>query len=91
MIARPRTPIIGRWSTLACKKSTWGRLLPKHSHNFADRVNSMVKEVIWPQRGTGGGCAAPWDFEDVMKQALKTQTGTKDGAPSPMRALRATH
>ena len=62
------------------QKSTWGRLLPKHSHNFADRVNSMVKEVIWPQRGTGGGCSAPWDFADVMKQALKTQRGTQEFA-----------
>ena len=62
------------------QKLSWGRLLPKHSHNYADRVNSMVKEVISPQRGSGGGCAAPWDFEAVVKQALKTQSGTPEFA-----------
>ena len=64
------------WSLIhfgVLQKLTWGRGLPKHSHNYADRVNSMVKEVMWPQHGTGGGCAAPWDFERVVKQALKTQ------------------
>jgi len=53
----------------------WIRLLPKHSHNFADRVNSMVKEKIWPKRGAGGGFRAPWDFEDIMKAALASQRG----------------
>ena len=51
---------------------TWTRLPPKHSHNFADRVNSMVKEQIAPQRGSGGGCRAPFEFKDVMDRALKT-------------------
>jgi hypothetical protein len=57
------------------QKVTWGRLLPKHSHNLADRVNSMVKEVMCPKRGVGGGCAAPWEFEAVMKRALRSQSG----------------
>ena len=62
------------------QKLMWGRLLPKHSHNYADRVNSMVKEVVWPHRGTGGGCSAPWEFESVVKKALKSQAGTPEFA-----------
>lgn len=53
----------------------WIRLPPKHSHNFADRVNSMVKERIHPKRGSGGGFRAPWDFEDIMNAALASQRG----------------
>lgn len=52
----------------------WVRLRPKHSHNFADRCNSMVKEVIWPKRGAEGGCPAPWDMHKVIKNAMSTQT-----------------
>ena len=62
------------------QKITWGRLPPKHSHNFADRVNSMVKEVIFPKGGTGGGCRSPWDFEEVVKRALKSQRGEPEFA-----------
>lgn len=57
------------------KRMMWHRLPPKHSHNYADRVNSMVKEAIHPKKGTGGGCAAPWDFERIVKTAVKTQPG----------------
>lgn len=53
----------------------WVRLPTKHSHNFCDRTFSMVKEAIFPKRGTGGGCHAPWDMHGVLKQALKTQRG----------------
>jgi hypothetical protein len=71
------------WSLVhfgAMNRLTWIRLMPKHSHNYADRVNSMVKEVVNPQSGTGGGCAAPWDFEKVINAALKTQSGTAEFA-----------
>ena len=57
------------------EKLVWVRLPPKHSHNLADRVNSMVKEQIWPQRGTGGGCKAPWDMEAIIANAVKSQQG----------------
>ena len=57
------------------QKIVWIRLRPKHSHNLADRVNSMVKEQIWPQRGTGGGCMAPWDMEHVLRRAVSSQRG----------------
>ena len=35
----------------------------------------MVKEHIWPQRGTGGGCKAPWDMEEIIGNAVKSQQG----------------
>lgn len=54
----------------------WIRLPPKHSHNMCDRTYSMIKEVIHPKRGTGGGCDAPWDMQNVVKQALKSQRGS---------------
>ena len=57
------------------QKLIWVRQPPKHSHNLADRVNSMVKECIWPKKGTGGGCRAPWDMEDIVAKALKSQAG----------------
>jgi len=61
-----------------CQKLIWIRLEPKHSHNLADRVHSMVKEIIKPRSGahSSGGCAAPWDLYDTIHQALKTQKGT---------------
>ena len=62
------------------EKLVWLRLPPKHSHNLADRVNSMVKEQIWPQRGSGGGCMAPWDMEEIMLKAVKSQTGRTEFA-----------
>ena len=62
------------------QKLTWGRLLPKHSHNLSDRYNSMVKEVIWPQSGTGGGCLAPWNFWAIAQSALRTQQGVIETA-----------
>ena len=57
----------------AVQKLTWLRMRPKHSHNYADRVNSMVKEVMHPKSGSGGGCCAPWDMEDIVKKAVKSQ------------------
>ena len=58
------------------QKLTWIRLKAKHSHNLADRVNSMIKETIWPRSGADrGGVQAPWDLEDVVSKALKTQKG----------------
>ena len=59
----------------AVNNLTWLRLMPKHSHNKCDRVNSMVKERIWPESGTGGGCMAPWDMEKIMQDAVKSQKG----------------
>ena len=56
-------------------KIIWLRLAPHHSHNLADRVNSMVKEVMVPKRGGGTGVKAPWDMEEVVKNALESQTG----------------
>lgn len=53
----------------------WIRLQPKHSHTFADRCNSMIKEVIQPKKGLEGGCAAPWDMEAVIKKAMGKQRG----------------
>lgn len=53
----------------------WIRLPTKHSHNYADRTFSMIKEVVVPKRGTGGGCSAPWDMEKILQHALKTQKG----------------
>lgn len=60
------------------QKLVWGRGRPKHSHNFADRANSMIKQVVWPRSGavTEGGCNAPFDFKNVVQKALKTQKGT---------------
>lgn len=40
---------------------------------FFDRTFSMVKEVIIPKRGSGGGCNAPWDMQQVLNTALKSQ------------------
>jgi hypothetical protein len=56
-------------------KLRWLRLQPKHSHNFADRANSMVKAVIWPQHGVGGGCEAPWDMAAITEKAMASQRG----------------
>ena len=61
----------------ALQKLIWIRLEPKHSHNLADRMFSMIKEILWPRSGAlTGGCAAPWDLEDVIKKALQTQKGS---------------
>lgn len=57
------------------KRLEWLRLLPKHSHNYSDRTYSMIKEVIVPKRGASGGCEAPWDMEQILKTALKSQRG----------------
>ena len=35
----------------------------------------MVKEQIHPQGGVGGGCRAPWDFDQVFQKALSSQRG----------------
>lgn len=51
----------------------WVRLPTKHSHNFADRTFSMLKETIFPKRGADGGCEAPWDLEKKLLKALKSQ------------------
>lgn len=53
----------------------WVRLPPKHSHNYADRTFSMIKEVVAPKRGNEGGCNAPWDMQKVLEVALKSQKG----------------
>lgn len=53
----------------------WVRLPTKHSHNYCDRTFSMIKEVIFPRRGAGGGCNAPWDMKLVLDAALKSQRG----------------
>lgn len=58
------------------EKFEWIRLRPKHSHNFADRCNSMIKEVIQPKRGVEGDCLAPWDMENVVKKAMAKQNAT---------------
>jgi len=61
----------------ALNRLIWIRLEPKHSHNVADRVHSMIKEILWPRSGAlEGGCASPWDLEQVIKTALKTQKGS---------------
>jgi hypothetical protein len=58
----------------AINKLIWNRGAPKHSHNKADRVNSMMKEIIWPRSGAdAGGVQTPWDFEHVVRKALQTQ------------------
>eukprot|EP00965_Chrysotila_dentata_P155939 5153370-Pleurochrysis_carterae.AAC.1 len=57
-------------------KVVWIRLKSKHSHNICDRVNSMLKERIWPKGGgLYGGCMSPWDMERIVQEALETQTG----------------
>ena len=54
----------------------WVRLAAKHSHNFADRANSMLKEQIVPKRGDHQhGCLAPWDLADKLAKAMATQSG----------------
>ena len=57
------------------QKVTWISLPPKHSHNISDRYNSMLKNVIWPTRGSGGGCMAPMDMESIVRTAMKSQPG----------------
>ena len=59
----------------AVNKLRWCRLIAKHSHNFADCANSMVKAVIWPQHGVGGGCEAPWDMKGIVEKAVQSQRG----------------
>lgn len=57
-------------------KLTWIRLTAKHSHNLADRMFSLLKEVIAPKRGgSNQGCSAPWDLDAILQRAMKTQTG----------------
>ena len=34
-----------------------------------------MKKQIWPQKGTGGGCMAPWDMEGIINRAVKSQKG----------------
>lgn len=51
----------------------WVRLVTKHSHNFTDRTFSMVKEKIFPKRGVGSGCNAPWEMQRILQDALKSQ------------------
>ena len=59
------------------EKLTWIRLMTKHSHNLSDRCNSMIKEVIAPSKGErAAGCYAPWDLEEKVKTAMRTQHGT---------------
>lgn len=60
------------------QKVEWIRLRPKHSHNFADRCNSMIKEVIQPKRGVDGDCLAPWDMERVIRKAMAKQNAVTE-------------
>ena len=60
------------------QKLTWVSLPPKHSHNLADRYSSMLKDVIWPKRGAGGGCMAPMDLESIIQRAMRSQPGTPE-------------
>lgn len=53
----------------------WIRLPTKHSHNYADRTFSMIKEVITPKHGVGGGCPAPWEMKQILDKALSSQKG----------------
>eukprot|EP00965_Chrysotila_dentata_P220311 6191703-Pleurochrysis_carterae.AAC.2 len=59
-------------------KIVWLRLIPKHSHNLADRYHGMVKEKVCPNREVGGGCMAPWDMEGIVDEALVSQKGQKE-------------
>eukprot|EP00965_Chrysotila_dentata_P037200 1237431-Pleurochrysis_carterae.AAC.2 len=38
----------------------------------------MVGEQIAPTRGVGGGCQAPWDFDEIVKRALASQSGVPE-------------
>eukprot|EP00965_Chrysotila_dentata_P020064 663858-Pleurochrysis_carterae.AAC.1 len=40
----------------------------------------MVKEVVEPQSGAGGGCNAPWEMEAVVEKALASQHGRSEFA-----------
>eukprot|EP00965_Chrysotila_dentata_P150037 4955475-Pleurochrysis_carterae.AAC.1 len=35
----------------------------------------MVKAVIAPESGAGGGCNAPWEMEGIVEKALASQHG----------------
>lgn len=59
----------------AVQKVVWISLPPKHSHNHSDRLYSMIKDVIWPSRGSGGGCRAPLDLEPIIQRAMRSQSG----------------
>eukprot|EP00965_Chrysotila_dentata_P022105 731651-Pleurochrysis_carterae.AAC.3 len=56
-------------------KIVWLWVQPKHSHNLGDRYHGMVKEVVAPEVGSGGGCMAPWDMESVVQKALRSHAG----------------
>ena len=38
----------------------------------------MVKNVIWPMQGSGGGCLAPMDMEQIIQTAMRSQAGTPE-------------
>eukprot|EP00965_Chrysotila_dentata_P169499 5596391-Pleurochrysis_carterae.AAC.1 len=38
----------------------------------------MIKEKLWGKRGSGPGCAAPFDFENIVKEALRSQNGSAE-------------
>eukprot|EP00965_Chrysotila_dentata_P095716 3163735-Pleurochrysis_carterae.AAC.1 len=57
------------------QKVVWIRLKSKHSHNLGDRTFSMILEKLWGKRGTGPGCASPWDFEVIMQAAMEMLPG----------------
>eukprot|EP00965_Chrysotila_dentata_P256950 6212728-Pleurochrysis_carterae.AAC.1 len=62
-------------------KVVWIRLKSKHSHNFADRTFSMIQAKLWGKNGKGGkGCASPWDFAQIVDEALRTQLGATESA-----------
>eukprot|EP00965_Chrysotila_dentata_P081301 2684731-Pleurochrysis_carterae.AAC.1 len=35
----------------------------------------MILEKLWGKRGTGHGCASPWDFEAIIQAAMETLPG----------------
>ena len=68
------------WSLIhfgVTQKFWWIELLPKHSHNLADRTFAMYKEQVHPGNGDNShsGCGAPWDAAGHVKRALSTQSG----------------
>ena len=56
------------WSLIhfgALQHLRWIRLMPKHSHNYADRTFAMYKEQVAPGKGgtASSGCGAPSTFK----------------------------
>eukprot|EP00965_Chrysotila_dentata_P203929 6182032-Pleurochrysis_carterae.AAC.4 len=56
-------------------KIVWIRLKSKHLHSLCDRTFSMLMEKLWGKRGTGPGCADPWDFAAIVGAAMQNFAG----------------